>query len=245
MTNNKWNFVVGIVAALLLVTAVQLTGVVTGQGTQWLATANAAGGPSRTISVVGEGTIAAKPDMAQINIGVETSAPTATEATKENNDKMTAVINTLKDLGTADKDIQTTNYSISPEYNSQKGETNQITGYRVSDTVQVTVRNLDNVGTVLDQATQVGANNIFGISFGVENPATLQAEARAKAFADAQARAEDLAKLGGIQLGEILSISESTGGGPVPVANALSSAAPIQPGQTEVHTQIQVIYAIQ
>jgi uncharacterized protein YggE len=242
---NKWNFAVGIATALLLVTAVQLTGVATGQGTQWLATAHAAEGPNRTLSVVGEGAIAAKPDMAQINIGVETSAPTATEATKENDDKMTGVINTLKALGIADKDIQTTNYSISPEYSSQQGETNQITGYRVSDTVQVTVRNLDNVGTVLDQVTQAGANNVFGISFGIENPATLQTEARAQAFADAQARAEDLARLGDVQLGEILSISESSGGGPVPVVNTLSSAAPIQPGQTEVRAQIQVTYAIQ
>jgi uncharacterized protein YggE len=243
--SNKWSFAVGMATALLLVVAVQLSGVSTGQGTQWLATANAAEGSNRTITVVGEGTAAASPDLARVSIGVVTFAPTATEATKENNDKMTGIINTLKDLGIADKDIQTTNYSISPEFSSQKGETNQITGYRVSDTVQVTVRNLDKIGTVLDQVTQAGANNISGISFGIENPATLQAEARAQAFADAQARAEDLAKLGGIQLGEILSISESTGGGPVPVANALSSTAPIQPGQTEVHIQIQVIYAIQ
>jgi uncharacterized protein YggE len=242
---NKWNFAVGIATALLLVAAVQLGEFSTGQGTQWLATANAAEGPNRTITVVGEGTAAASPDLARVSIGVVTFAPTATEATKENNDKMTGIINTLKGLGIADKDMQTTNYSISPEFSSQKGETNQITGYRVSDTVQVTVRNLDKIGTVLDQVTQAGANNISGISFGIENPATLRAEARAQAFADAQARAEDLAKLGGVQLGEILSISESTGGGPVPVANALSSAAPIQPGQTEVHTQIQVIYAIQ
>jgi uncharacterized protein YggE len=242
---DKWNFAAGIATALLLVAVVQVAGISAGQGTHWLATANAAEGPNRTITVVGEGTATAKPDLARLSIGVETFAPKATEATKENNDKMTGIINTLKDLGIADKDIQTTNYSINPEYSSQKGETNQITGYRVSDTVQVTVRNLDNIGTVLDQVTQAGANNIFGISFGIENPATLQAEARAKAFADAQARAEDLAKLGGVQLGEILSISESTGGGPVPVANTLSSAAPIQPGQTEVHTQIQVIYAIQ
>jgi uncharacterized protein YggE len=242
---NKWSFAVGIATALLLVAAVQLGGVSTGQGTQWLATANAAEGSNRTITVVGEGTAAASPDIARVSVGVTTFAPTATEATKENNDKMTGIINTLKDLGIADKDIQTTNYSISPEFSSQKGETNQITGYRVSDTVQVTVRNLDKIGTVLDQVTQAGANNISGISFGIENPATLQGEARAKAFADAQARAEDLAKLGGVQLGEILSISESTGGGPVPVASAFSSTAPIQPGQTEVHTQIQVIYAIQ
>ena len=242
---NKRNFAVGIATALLLVAAVQLGGVSTGQGTQRLATANAAEGPNRTITVIGEGTAAASPDLARVSIGVTTSAPTATEATKENNDKMTGIINTLKDLGIADKDIQTTNYSISPEFSSQKGETNQITGYRVSDTVQVTVRNLDKIGTVLDQVTQAGANNISGISFSIENPATLRAEARAQAFADAQARAEDLAKLGGVQLGEILSISESTGGGPVPVANALSSTAPIQPGQIEVHTQIQVIYAIQ
>jgi uncharacterized protein YggE len=242
---NKWNFAVGMATALLLVAAVQLGVVSTGQGRQWLATANAAEGSNRTITVVGEGTAAASPDLARVSIGVATFAPTATEATKENNDKMTGIINTLKDLGIADKDIQTTNYSISPEFSSQKGETNQITGYRVSDTVQVTVRNLDKIGTVLDQVTQAGANNISGISFGIENPATLQGEARAKAFADAQARAEDLAKLGGVQLGEILSISESTGGGPVPVASAFSSTAPIQPGQTEVHTQIQVIYAIQ
>jgi uncharacterized protein YggE len=201
-------------------------------------------GTEPTVTVVGEGTASVKPTVAWLDIGVETFGSMATEATQQNQDKMDQILASLQSLGIADQDIQTSAYNISPEYNSEQGQSGQITGYRVSNTVRVTARNLDLVGQVLDQVTQAGANNIYGITFGIQDRAAPQAEARAKAVADAQARAEDLANLTGYQLGSLLSISEDAGGGSVPMANAIS-ATPIQPGQIEINSRVQVTFAIQ
>jgi uncharacterized protein YggE len=197
-----------------------------------------------TVTVVGEGTASVDPDVAWLNIGVETSGPTASETAQENQSKMGQVMASLQALSIADQDIQTVAYDINPDYSSEQGQPSQVTGYRVSNTVRVTVRNLDQVGQVLDAVTQAGANNIYGITFGLQDQAAPQAEARAKAVAQAQARAEELAKLSGYQLGGLLSISEDVGGSPAPLANA-ASVVPIQPGQLELHSQVQVTYALQ
>jgi uncharacterized protein YggE len=250
---GKWNYVLGVVIAVLLVAvlAVQLTGATVSRATQPAATADPATGPTRSITVVGEGSVSAKPNIAHANIGVESTAPTVAEATSENNDKMTAVIAKLKDLGVAEKDIQTSNYSINPERSVGTSGPGQVTGYQVSNTVNVTIRDLSQVGPILDAVTQAGANTVYGVSFGFDNPAELQAEARAKAIADAQARADDLAKLSDIQRGEVLSISEIVGSNPVPLMRAAEAplaaggGTPIQPGELEVTVQIQVTYTIQ
>jgi uncharacterized protein YggE len=206
--------------------------------------AQPADGAEPTVTVVGDDSVSVKPDVAWLNIGVETVGSTATKATQQNQDKMDQILTSLKGLGIADQDIQTSTYSISPEYKSDQGQSGQITGYHVTNTVRVTVHNLDQVGQLLDAVTQAGANNIYGITFGVQDQAGPQAEARAKAVADAQAQAEDLANLSGLQLGSLLSISEKPGGGSVPVASSALGAAPIQPGQIEIHSQVQVTYAM-
>jgi len=201
-------------------------------------------GTEPTVTVVGEGAAPVTPNVAWLNLGVETSGPTASEATQENQGKMDQVMASLQDLGIADQDIQTAAYNINPDYSSEQGQPDQVTGYRVTNTVCVTVHNLDQVGQILDAVTRSSANNIYGITFGIQDQATPQAEARAKAVADAQSRAEDLAKLTGYQLGGLLSISEDTGGGPAHLANVLNTV-PIQPGQLELHSQVQVTYALQ
>ena len=114
----------------------------------------------------------------------------------------------------------------------------------------VTVRDLDRVGDVLDAVIEAGANNIWGVSFGLEDPAAPQAEARAKAIDDAKARAGALAELSGVELGPVMSISEVVGGGiaPMPVMAAervASGAGPISPGEVEVSYQVQVAYFIE
>jgi uncharacterized protein YggE len=200
-------------------------------------------GAEPTVTVVGEGTASIKPDVAWLDIGVETSGQTASETAQNNQGKMDQVLASLQSLGIADQDIQTVAYNINPDYGSEQGQASGVTGYRVTNTIRVTVRNLDQVGQVLDQVTQAGANNIFGITFGTQDQAAPQAEARAKAVADARARAEDLAKLSGYQLGDLLSISEDTGGGSVPMANAIN-ATPVEPGQIEIRGRVQVTYAL-
>lgn len=205
--------------------------------------------PSRTIAVTGEGTASAKPDTARATIGVETVAKTAADATAQNTDKMNGVVSKLKSLGVQDKDIQTSNYSVTPERNTSRGPSTDILDYRVSNTVTVTIRDLTQVGAILDQATQAGANNVYGISFSISDPTKVRGDARAKAMADAQARADDLAKLGGVTRGDPISISETTSSPPInfasaPAALAVNSEVPVEAGSLNVSVRVQVTYAI-
>jgi uncharacterized protein YggE len=242
---NKWNLFVGTVIVLLLagVLVVQLTGV-----SPVRAAFDTTQKPARVITVVGQGTSSAQPDLAYANLGTQFVAPTLTEATQESNDTMTAVIAKLKELGVADEDIQTTNYSILPQQDYQNGTPGPITGYQVSNTVRVTIRDLTKIGTILDQATQAGANNVFGVTFALNDPDQLQREAYDMALRHAQERAADLTKAGGVQLGDLLSITQSSTSNPGPVVEAAvgrgAGGTPIQSGTLEVQVQVQLIYAI-
>jgi len=217
--------------------------------------ATSASSDERSITVVGEGKVSAKPDIAQAQIGVEVFAPTVQEATRENNERMGAVMAKLKELGIAEKDIQTSNYSIYserryPEVPLSEGEPGEEITYRVSNMVQVTIRQLDQVGEIIDEAVAAGANSVYGISFAIDDPSELQGEARTLAIADAQAKAEELARLAGVKLGPVMVVSEVIGvpglqgyvggGGAMPVP-----AAPISPGELEFTLQVQVTYAIE
>jgi uncharacterized protein YggE len=114
------------------------------------------------------------------------------------------------------------------------------------------VRDVNKLGDVLDKVVAAGANNVYGVSFSVDDTSKLEADARAKAVADAKARADSLARLTGVTLGDVVSVSEVIGGpGPVYEAARMSAAAglggggaPIQPGELEVNMSIQVTFAI-
>jgi len=210
-------------------------------------------GPARTISVVGTGTASGSPDVAEVTLGVETQASSAQQAVADNQTKMTALLATLKGLGIADADIRTTNYSLfierppaAPGAQVQPGA--EAVTYRVTNQVLVKVRDVSQLGAVLDKAVAAGANSVYGVSFGVSDPTKLQDEARAGAVADAKARATSLAQLAGVTLGPVQSLSES-GARPGPISAApmaaLSIATPIQPGELEVAASVQVTYAIQ
>lgn len=208
----------------------------------------------RSISVVGQGEATGQPDQAQVNAGVQTQAATVAEASRENQEIVERIMQALDKSGIDKKDIQTTNYSIWPEQRHDprgNGEV-AVTGYNVNNIVNVTISDVDKVGAVLAALTDAGANSVHGISFGVKDTAALEQGARAAAMADARNRAEALADLAGVKLGEVQSISMSLGGGyPMPMmggarfAMAEASAAPgISPGQLSVSVQVQVTYAI-
>lgn len=213
--------------------------------------------PVRTITVIGRGEVKAQPDTANTNIGVEVTAPTVDEAMAQAKERMAALLAALKALGIAEKDIQTSNFSVyfertstdMPTPRSEGGNAQQMPGfYRVSNMVQVTIRDLEQVGEVLETAVKAGANNIWGINFSVSDPATLEAAARENAVKDARARAEALAGLHGVELGGVMAVSEVVGGA-TPVfmeaAKALGGGgAPVEPGELTLSTQIQVVYAI-
>jgi uncharacterized protein YggE len=218
--------------------------------------ASSATPPNRTITVVGTGKAAGTPDVAQVTIGIETRDESVQKAAEENNATMSALLEAVKELGIEDKDIQTSNYSvyatqkpvpdITPRVENEEAREEQIE-YVVSNQVRVTVRDLGQLGDLLDKAMEAGANNIYGIHFAVDDPGVLEAEARANAVADAKARAESLAELNDVQVGDVLSISEVIGG-PVPVMETArayaATSAPIEVGELEVSMSVQVTYVI-
>lgn len=247
-------------SVLFVVTALLLVGSLVLSGCAPLAEATpaAAGeGPVRTVTVIGRGEVKAQPDTANTNIGVEVTAATVDEAMAQAKTRMAALLDALKALGIAEKDIQTSNFSVYFERSSAdvpapraEGGDPPIAGfYRVSNMVQVTIRDLEQVGEVLEVAVKAGANNIWGINFSVSEPAALEAQARENAVLDARARAEALAKLHGVELGSVVAVSEVIGGASPVFAEAAKAlgggGAPVEPGELTLSTQIQVVYAIQ
>ena len=195
---------------------------------------------TRQITVIGQGAVSASPDIVRANLSVQVTAPTVTEATQQSNDTMDAVLAQLKATDIAKKDIQTSEYNIYPQRNNPgPNGSSEITGYQVTNMVQVTIRNLGQVGQILDQAIQAGANNITNISFDFSDPAQLQLQALDQAMTDTQSRADQLAKSSGVQRGEVLSMSEVVSSGPSPqpgimAAQVKSPPVPIQTGSSEV-----------
>lgn len=207
---------------------------------------------ARSVTVVGTGKVTGQPDIAHVTVGVETQAPLLQNAVDENKAKMSGLLDTLKKLGLADKDIRTSNYSVytervSPPAPGAEASANQMI-YHVTNQVDVTVRDVNQIGDVLDKAVAAGANNIYGVNFSVEDTAKLEADARAKAVADAKARAESLAQLNGVQLREVLTMSEVVGGA-LPMSRAAvglggGGSTPVQPGELEMSFSIQITYAV-
>lgn len=205
-----------------------------------------------TITVIGEGRATAKPDVAMAMVGVETIGKTLAEANDRNNAKMEGLVKTLKASGIADKDIQTTNYSVVPErkYNRDTGP-GEITSFRVSNQVRVKFRDLKKIGATLDQLVKDGANTVQSIAFEADDPTPIRARASAAAVSAARVKAEEIAKAGGVKLGEVVQISEVIGGEPRPMAMMAAPMAarapgsvPVEQGELEFTAHLQVVYAI-
>jgi uncharacterized protein len=242
---GKLYLLVGILAMAVLVSA--CSGVAAAQTPQ----PSQAISPARTISVTGSGKSYIVPDMATISVGVRTENKDAAKAVDENNTQTQEVIAALTGLGVAEKDIQTTNFSIYPQ--QQYDDKGQLTGtiYVVENTVQVTVRDLKKLGDLLGAAVNAGANSIYGIQFDVENKEEALSEARQNAVDNAAVQAQDLAQAAGVKLGEIQSLS-TVSGYPSPIFSGMGGAAeaaapqvPIAPGQLTVSVDVAVVYSIQ
>ena len=209
--------------------------------------------PVRYITVVGEGSVKIAPDIATATIGVETVDSTVKAASTESQKVMDEVLAALKAAGVADKDMQTTSFSVWIERSGTLDSSSSAAQYHVNNNVTVTIRDLDQVGSILDAAIEAGANQIYGVTFSLENPKTVEASARTKAVADAAARAKSLADLTDVTLGPVLNISEVVGqsGAYYDSATALKSAGmggggtSVSPGELELSMSLQVTYAIQ
>jgi uncharacterized protein YggE len=227
------------------------------------------GGATPGITVTGTGEVQARPDIARIRLGIEVRHAALEEATREANQRMGAIVAALKGSGIADADLRTNAFSVrferehpgypEPPTPTPRPEAAPIekaappkgapAGYFVvQNTVEATIRKVDDLGRVLGAALGAGANDVGGIEFDVDKPESLQAEARQKAIADARAKAQALATHAGVALGAPVSITDVGGGGrPVPMmamAKFEGAQVPVESGQMTFSEQVQVVYAI-
>ncbi len=211
-------------------------------------------GDATGISVTGKGEVQAPPDTGFISIGVDVHGTTVADARDGAAKAADAVISSIKKNGVDEKDIKTTGLSISPEYSyDRNGGSPRITGYRVTNTVEVKVRKLDNFSKVVDDAAIAGGDNarLNSIRFDIEDTTKLLQQAREAAMNDARAKADQLAKLGNVKLGVPLAISELQASNPPPVLAAPATGAadsfaktPIQPGTGTVTVNVQVRWSV-
>jgi uncharacterized protein YggE len=240
------------------------SGVVSGLGFDSRLPSGALGASSQQagVWVNGVGTVVTEPDIANLSLGVEARASTVSEARDDAATAMTAIVAFLTSNGVAERDIRTQSFNISPQYTFQERlengfRTNErvLTGYQVTDTVFVKVRDLDQTGPVLDGVVKAGGDlvRVNGISFSVDDPDPLKVQARELAVQHALEKAQELATLAGVTLGPLVFISESSS---TPVFSrveargdfAMASSfapTPISAGESQIQVTVQAVFAIQ
>ena len=211
------------------------------------------------LSVSGEATIRAQPDMALITLGVVTQATAAHDALAENSTSMTRIIDALKASGMESRDLQTSGFSVQPVYSqpprdydpSQPFEP-KIIGYSVSNNLTLRIRDLDKVGSLLDQVVTLGANSISGPTFTVSNPAPLEDQARRAAVKDALRKGALYAEAADVALGAVFRIEGGYVQPPQPMAAGVSyrmeaqaaPPVPIEGGELTFQSQVNVSWVI-
>lgn len=232
-------------------------------------------GPTSTLlSLSAEGQSRRTPDIALFSAGVVTQARTASEAMADNSRKMDQVVTALKRAGIADRDIQTSAINLSPVYSNPERDAQirarqtgqpyippppeeqiqRIIGYQARNTVQVRVRDLANMGRVIDALVNVGANEINGPNFTLDDQRAALDEARTQAIAEGRQRAELYARAAGLRVARILSISEGGGYYPVQrdmiIATGSGPAAPpppptpVQPGELTLGVSVSMQFEL-
>lgn len=219
------------------------------------------------ITVTGEGTVYAVPDVAELSIGVKSQGKTLKSAQADNTAKYNAVIDFIKANGVEAKDIKTTYYNVNPQYQYDNRpcpllssypcppqEPPKIVGYEITSTLSVKVRNMDKVGDILDGVVSAGANEVNGPSFSIDDENKPKEEAKKIAIEKAKESAKKLSRDLGVRLLKITGFSESGGYPPIYYARALEAkggdfAAPmpapsIEPGQNEVKVNITITYEV-
>jgi uncharacterized protein YggE len=202
--------------------------------------------------VSGSGSVLGEPDIALVTLGVEADAASVGEARQQAADSMNAMLDALKEGGVAEEDLQTTSFSVQPRYDFRDGR-QTLLGFTVSNLVTAKIRNIDDTGDLVDAAIEAGGNlaRVQNLQFTIDDPASLQDEARREAMADARSKAETLADAAGVGLGDARSINESGGvvafdfaerGLALPAGDA--AASPIQVGELEVRVDVQVVYGL-
>jgi uncharacterized protein YggE len=201
--------------------------------------AGGASEPSGGITVTGTGTVQSVPDQAQFSLGVQTDGPTAREALAANSERMRTVLAALFAAGVAKGDVQTQDVSVSKSYPGD--------GYSADNSVSVTIRELAKAGSILDAASNAGANDVYGPTLTRSDQDGLEAKALQAAVRNARAKARILADAAGVRLGSVTAITEG-GNEPMPVYEAALakrvSSAPIEPGKQQTSATVRVTFAI-
>ena len=191
----------------------------------------------------GDATVSKRPDIAFLGVGVEAQASTATAAQKDLASQAAKLIARAKSLGIPDKDINTSGYSIGPNYPPDGA----INGYRASEQLELKWHNVDTIGSAVDSLVQQGGATRVSVSFGLADPKAAQGEARSLAIADARSRAGAMARAAGVQLGQVLQVSDYTVGGRTSANDFAPSAAAstqIPVGQLDITVTVQMEFSI-
>lgn len=200
----------------------------------------------RQVTVVGHGEVQAVPDTVTADVGIEVTATDVTAAMNQANESQRKVIDALNQRGLEAKDIRTTSVNVSPQY----GENSVIDGYRASNTIAVTIRDLEAAPGALSTVVEVGGNaaRINSVTFSIEDDSQFIRDARAKAFEDAKSRAAQYAELSGLSLGTVISISEAPESNPprpMPAAPEVKAAdVPLEPGEQTVSFAVTAVWEL-
>lgn len=208
-------------------------------------------GDATLLQVSAHGETHRAPDVAQISAGVVTQNLDANAAMQANAQRMSAVIAALKKAGVAERDIQTSSISLSPQYKYGENQPPAITGYQASNTVNVRLRELGKAGNVLDALVKQGANQINGPTFTLDKPDAAMDEARNDAVKNAQVRANLYASATGLKVRRIVSISESGEMQPPPrpmmmmgMAKMADASTPVATGENTIGVDLNVVYEL-
>jgi uncharacterized protein YggE len=245
LTNRRYT-IAAIAAVAILAAACSTAAGATEQQTTVASTEPTGSG----ISATGMGEVTGTPDTVEVSLGVSVLAETVDEAAATAAEKAQALIDSLTSNGVAEQDITTADYSIYPEYDYPSNQ-ERLIGYRVNNTVNAKIRDIDTAGTVIDGAVAAGGDDVTvsGLSFSIEDNDELVAAAREAAWNDAFAKATQLAELSGQDLGQATSITETVSMPPVPIPFAEEAAAdraatPIEPGTSAVTITLQVQFGL-
>lgn len=209
------------------------------------------------ITVTGEGHSDVAPDMAIVDLGVVKDGKTAREALDANNKAMAEVMKALKDAGIAERDLQTSGFTISPQYHFPQNENGEnkppvLVGFQVANMLSLRIRDLAKLGAILDQTVTLGVNQTGGIRFTNDKPESAISEARKRAVDDAIAKAKELTQAAGIGLGRVLEMSETSyRPQPMPMMRSTmakdlaAEAVPVAAGETSYSVNVTVTFALQ
>lgn len=205
-----------------------------------------------TITINGEGKMTSRPDIARVSLGMISEGRDVPTTQKSNTDQVNAITKAIEALGVKEQDIQTSNYQIFPQYDYTDGK-QVLRGYQVSQTLDVKIRDLNSIGTILAKAGELGSNQVYGVTFDIDDPVELQREARIKAIEDANEKAKELAKQLGVNVVRVVGFYEDLGGvPPVPYFRGYAAEGmgggegvpDVKPGSFDVTSNVSITYEI-